>query len=114
MRSGTRLLLSIAAVAWPAAAGALPYAYISNFGANTVSMIDTSTDSVAGTMSVGYSPTDVALSPDGTRAYVVLSYYTLSVIDAALNAVVATVDVGYSPRAVAVHPDGTRAYVAGY
>src|SRR2546426_11958212 len=98
MRSGARFLLAVASLAWPAAAGALPYAYISNSSGNSVSVIDTSTDSVVATIPVGYYPSDVAVTSDGTRAYAVnrsSNPNSVSAIDAALNAVTATVTVAY-------------------
>ncbi len=64
------------------------------------------------TVGVGNHPTEVAVSPDGTRAYVTnADSKSVSVIDTATNTVVATVGVGNHPTAVTVSPDGTRAYV---
>ena len=54
----------------------------------------------------------MAVSPDGTRAYVTnLGSGTVSVIDTDTNTVIATITVGSGPAGVAVSPDGTRAYV---
>jgi len=44
-------------------------AYVANFGSNTVSVVDTATDTVVATIPVG-DPIGVAITPDGTRAYV--------------------------------------------
>ena len=45
--------------------------YLTNFGTNAVSIIDTSTNVVLpGTIPVGQSPLDLAVSPDGERVYV--------------------------------------------
>ena len=44
--------------------------YVTNLGDNTVSVIDTATNTVVATIPVGNSPTLIALSPDNTRAYV--------------------------------------------
>jgi len=62
-------------------------------------------------------PWGVAITPDGTQAYVVNGtgtggLGTVSVIDTATNTVVANVRVGWEPFEVAITPDGTRAYVA--
>lgn len=68
------------------------------------------------TVAVGDAPQGVALSPDGSRAYVTNSVGdTVSVVDTATDAVVATVSgvTGY-PVGVAVSPDGTRAYTANF
>jgi YVTN family beta-propeller protein len=55
----------------------------------------------------------VAITPDGTRAYVTISFPNnfVSVIDTATNTVVATIPVGVAPNGIAITPDGTRAYV---
>jgi YVTN family beta-propeller protein len=64
------------------------------------------------TIPVGRVPFGVAITPDGTRAYVANEFsYTVSVIDTATNTVVATIPVGLVPIGVAITPDGTRAYV---
>ena len=67
-------------------------------GGGTVSVIDTATNSVAATISLGISqnPFGVAITPDGTRAYVTISFPNnfVSVIDTATNTVVATIPVG--------------------
>ena len=78
----------------------------------TVSVIDTTTNTVTATIRVGRSPTEVAVSPDGTRAYVTnTGSSTVSVIDTTTNTVIATIRVGERPTQVAVSPDGTLAYV---
>jgi YVTN family beta-propeller protein len=46
-------------------------AYITNFSDNTVSVINTKTNTVIGSpISVGANPFAVAVSPDGTRVYI--------------------------------------------
>jgi len=62
----------------------------------------------------GYkSPTCVAFSPDGRRAYVTnRTGASVSVIDAAAGKVAAEVRVGRRPTGVAVSPDGRWAYAA--
>ena len=92
-----------------------PYAYISNSFNNTISVIDTQTNTVTATIPVGISPGGVAISPDGTRIYV--THYVngnISVIDATTNTVTAIVHVGINPGGVAVSPDGSRIYVADH
>ena len=71
---------------------------------------------VIATIPVGIWPIDVAVSPDGTRAYVAnQTSGTVSVIDTATKAVTATIGFGVNPAyptGVVVHPNGTRVYVA--
>ena len=45
-------------------------AYVANFGSNSVSVIDTSSNTVIYTIAVGTQPNGIAITPDGTRAYV--------------------------------------------
>ncbi|GAB2814309.1 hypothetical protein GCM10027176_18620 [Actinoallomurus bryophytorum] len=87
-------------------------AYVTNFNANTVSVIDTATNTVIDTITVGGAPVDVAFNPRGTRAYVTNSASnTVSVINTATNTVIDTIGVGSVPAGVAVSPGGTRVYV---
>ena len=81
---------------------------------NTVLVIDTGTNSVVATVTVGSAPFGVAITPDGAHAYVTnIRSHTVSVIDTGTNTVVATVTgLGLAPHRIAITPDGTRAYVA--
>ena len=68
---------------------------------------------VTDTIPVGTNPFGVAVSPDGTRAYVTnYGSASVSVINTTTKAVTATIPVNGSPRGVAVSPNGTRAYSA--
>ncbi|MDY0129232.1 MAG: hypothetical protein RBR63_03465 [Methanosarcina vacuolata] len=46
------------------------YAYITNSGSTTVSVIDITTNKVTSTINVGKSPYGVAVNPAGTKVYV--------------------------------------------
>ncbi len=99
-------LLFLLGMALAIPAQAQTHAYI----VNSVSVIDTTSNTVVATVSVGGSPLEVAITPDGTRVYVTNGNdNTVSVVDAASNTVVATVRVGALPFGVAITPDGTRA-----
>jgi len=105
-------LLAMVLLAIPARAQT--FAYVTNVFSNTVSVIDTASNTVVATVAVGSGPIGVAITPDGARAYVAnLFDNTVSVIDTAKKTVVATVALGTGPFAVAITPDGTRAYVTG-
>lgn len=87
-------------------------AYVTNTGSNTVSVINTATNSVTTNVPVGDHPSDIAVTPDGTKVYVAnWQGNTVSVIDTTTNTVVSTVPVGITPLGVALTPDGTKAYV---
>jgi YVTN family beta-propeller protein len=94
-----------------------PLAYVTNQVDNTVSVIETAGNTVVATIPVGDNPNGVAITPDGTRAYVTNLgtvnelATTVSVIDTANNTVVATIPAGKLPSGVAITPDGTHAYV---
>ncbi|RVW06157.1 YncE family protein [Rhodococcus spongiicola] len=91
------------------------HAYVSLSGVggepDRVSVIDTRTNTVTTTVRVE-TPLGVAVTPDGTLAYVVdADGDSVSVIDTATQEVVDTVPVGNYPYQLAIAPDGTRAYV---
>lgn len=90
------------------------FAYIPNIGDNTVSVIDTATDTVTATVPLGAAPSGfVAVSPDSTKVYVANRTGGVSVINAASNTVTGEITVGSAPtNGVAFTPDGTKAYVA--
>ena len=48
-----------------------PHAYVTNSGTDTVSVIDTASNTVRTTVTVGNGPIGVAVTPDGTHAYVI-------------------------------------------
>jgi len=94
---------------------AAPFAWVTNDVIDTVTMIDTATNSVTATIPVGDVPSGIAVNPSGSRVYVA-HWYTQNVlaIDTATNSVVANIFVGGSPNGVAVHPDGSRIYVTNF
>ncbi|HEX8771407.1 MAG TPA: YncE family protein [Acidimicrobiales bacterium] len=87
-------------------------------GPGTVSVIATATNTVVATIQTPPHAQGVAVSPDGTRAYVTSSgdanYSddgTVTVIDTATNTTLATVGLlGDNASGVAVSPDGKRVY----
>jgi len=87
---------------------------VTNFGLNTVAVIDTATNLVILSIPVGGStPLHIAITPDGTRVYVTNSSSgNVSVIDTATNTVIGLIFTGSSPIGIAITPDGTKAYVA--
>src|ERR1700693_3872382 len=104
-------LLGMALVAVPAQGK--QFAYVANAGSSSVSVIDTSTNTVIGTVGVGGRPVGVAFTPTGSRVYVTNSDSdSVSVIDPATNTVIATIAVASFPQGIAITPDGSRAYVA--
>jgi YVTN family beta-propeller protein len=83
--------------------------YVANLASNplfptgTVSVIDTATNTVTGTIPVGAFPGGVAVTPDGSKVYVTdESSNTVSVIATATNTVSATIPVGSTPVGLGV------------
>jgi YVTN family beta-propeller protein len=116
-RSVTFLALGLHLLSVPAARADV---YVANSNSNNVtfSMDRPNCGFLNGAFPVGVRPVGVAVSPDGTRAYVTnMGDGTLSVVDTSLPAVIATVQVGGSPFGpfdAVVHPDGSRIYVASF
>ena len=75
-----------------------------------ISIISTATDKVIGHVRLGAAPTDVAFSPDGSKAYVTTSH-GLDVFEVTTRSVVGLVPGLGSPQSVAVSPDGKYVYV---
>ena len=79
------------------------YAYVTNYGDDTVSIISLSTYEVTDTITVGDGPYGISTTPSGAFVYVVNQLdETVSVIDTDSNSdnyntVIATIDVGNSP-----------------
>ena len=81
------------AVFGASAALAQTIAYVANGGDNTVSIIDTATNTVTAAVPVGGFPTAIAVTPNGAFAYVANSgSNTVSVINMATNTVTAPDD----------------------
>ena len=76
-----------------------------------MSVIDTDTNRVTTTVSIGGDLLGVAITPDGASAYVGGFAGAVSVIDTETNAVVDTIAVGSQPRDIAFTPGGKFAYV---
>ena len=86
--------------------------YVTNSFQDTVTVIDTLTNTVIDTIIVGQSPLGIAITPDGTRAYVANHSGSISIIDTSTNTVITTIADSDIPLGVAITPDGSRAYVS--
>lgn len=88
--------------------------YVANYGAGTVSVVDTSTNKVRTGIPV-VSPRNIAVSSDGSTLYVTnYAGGSVSVIDSATSAVTHIVNVGVNPHGVAVDSGGAYLYVSNY
>jgi YVTN family beta-propeller protein len=80
------------------------YIINNNGGSNTVSVIDTATDTVISTIPVGNAPFGAAVTPDGNKVYITNELAnTVSVIDTATNTVIGKpITVGTTPSAFGI------------
>ena len=110
---GSLFIITLGILLKPNLAEAEPFAYVANRGLHTVSVVDLATNTEADPQaSVGTSPYDLAITPDGKFAYVTNSDdNNVSVVNTTDGSLAATVDVGFFPVGVAVTPDGAYVYV---
>ena len=96
------------------------YAYVTNNGSGTISVIDTASHTAVGSINVAQGPIGVAANPNASLVYAtspgtIFSNFngnTLSVINKTTNALVGSLTPGMGPIGVAFTPDGAQAYVA--
>jgi len=89
------------------------YAYVANGGSNSVTVIDLRALGILTTVSVGHSPTGLAVNPRKNEIYVAnTESNTISVIETETNKVAATIGVQRAPFFIDISRDGKRAYVA--
>ena len=94
---------------------AQPYAYITNQGENSLSVINTHTNKVVKTINVGNRPAGVVVSNNGKRVYITNpESKDISVIDTEKLLNIKTIKVGTSPLAIAISPDDQTIYVADW
>ncbi len=87
--------------------------YIPNFDDNTVSVINSTDNSVIDTIEVGDNPTDLALNPYNNLLYIAtLNNKTVLVINATNISVIDTIKLDKFPEALAVNPITDFLYVA--
>ena len=91
------------------------FLYVPNEYDNTISVVDTSNNTVVATIPVGGTFLDsVAVRGDGAFVYAINENGTVSVIDTGSNSVVATINVGGWPWTFALNTDGTQLYVTNH
>nr|WP_244645020.1 beta-propeller fold lactonase family protein [Frigoribacterium sp. CFBP 8766] len=90
---------------------------VANFSDETVSVIDTASLAVTATFAVTDRPRQVAFSPDGSTAYVLVGDVAaaIDVVDVTTNTLVTTIPgVGFLPTDLTVTADGRTAWVASF
>lgn len=94
-------------------------AYVANWEANNISVIQTSNNTIMETIPTTTGPIGLAFTPD--HEYVYVTNYGMgtcnnkvTVIQTSDNSVVTTITVGNCPAQIAITPDGLYGYVANY
>lgn len=109
-----RAAIAVAGMLIPAAAQAqvTAYAVIPSWTQSKVLVRDAHSGAAVASIPLTGEPYDVAITPDGRRAYVTLrASHQVAVIDLGTLQVVTTIAVGLEPRGVAITPDGTHAWI---
>ena len=95
----------------PSAAVATPNLFVCTTFADAVTVVDPNTFATTSIL-VGDNPIRIAMTPDGSRAFVAnTAGDTVSVINTQNKTVIGTISVGHGPQELTVSPDGTRLYV---
>jgi YVTN family beta-propeller protein len=90
-----------------------PYAYVSNSGSDSVSVIDTTTNKVVATIPTGKAPVNPTFTPDRQHVYVSNSQGgTLTVIDVKTNQTTTIPGGGDRPSGLAFSPDASTLFVS--
>jgi YVTN family beta-propeller protein len=93
------------------------YAYTANRDARVVTVVDTATNQVTGTIPIAAGPPQfLSFAPDGRTLYVSVfndqqTIHAIDVLDTRSNTVVATIPQSGRPSRPEVMPDGTQLYV---
>ena len=91
-------------------------AYVSNGDSNSISVVRISNLAVVTTISLGFSPGSLAITPDGKQVFVEGSAGTTGyvvAIDTASNTLTKTLALSELPSSMAVSPDGKKLYTNG-
>jgi YVTN family beta-propeller protein len=106
----SKLIAPLAIATGSLAAWGQPFLYVTNQNANSVSVVDTRNNSLAGNTVSSFSPSGAALSPDGSRLFVANPNANLVVVyNTSNSAVITSFTIGQLPSAVAA--DAQRLYV---
>ena len=108
------LMIFIMSLAWSE-----ERAYVTNWEADNISVIQTSNNTVMETVSTDTGPIGLAFTPD--HKYVYVTNYGMAacnnkvtVIQTSDNTILTTITVGNCPAQIAITPDGLYGYVANY
>ncbi len=113
-RRSITALAAAAALFVACAAHGAPFAYVPSPD-NQLTIVDTATNRIAGSLPTGANPAGVAVSPAGHRVYVSnFNEGTVTVVDALNLRVLSTIPVGAQPVGLQVSPDGRKVAIATF
>ena len=111
---------SLSASPAAAAAPSAWTAYVVSYNTDAVIPVNTATHAVGAPITVGSGPSAIAITPDGSTAYVTDEGTTntapgfVTPIDLSTNTPGTAIPVGSGPDAIAITPNGSAAYVGNY
>lgn len=88
--------------------------WITNYGNNSISIVDVATRTVENTITGLGNTQDIELSPDGTVFWVAEFSGSVHAFDASTRALLDSLVVPGQPTTIRITPDGSRGYVANY
>ena len=89
-------------------------AYVANYGANTIDVINTKTNTITNTISTDNTPWGLAISSNGTKLYVSTFSNFVDVINTSTNTLLLSIPVNGSSYSLALSPDNSKLYVTDY
>ena len=87
-------------------------AYVVNQGGQAVHVVDLLTNTVTDSVALTNAGFNIAVAPNGARAFVTTSDGRIYVLNTATITIVDSMRVGSSPNGLAFSPDGSRLYVS--
>ena len=88
---------------------------VTNRGSDSASFIDTHKLSVRGTIALCHQPTDIAILPDSSKAFVACSGSAqVASIDLKTDKLLDLLDVGKTPVSLTLKPDGGELVVCNF
>lgn len=91
------------------------FAYVTNFGSFSVSVLDITKNAVAATIGLSLQPSGITITPDDRYAYLTnADSSTVSIIPTAINVVRAAITVGSDPSAITARRNSPLIHVTNF
>jgi YVTN family beta-propeller protein len=110
-----KFTLIVLSALFSCSAAAAPFAYITNQGADTVSVVDLGLDKVVATIATGKAPVGVAIDHGKNRLYVTnVEGRSVSIIDLLTNKPIGEIKLAISPVGIVLSKDASQLFVADW